>query len=159
MKKYIYITFVALFTTLASIAQVDRSKQPIPGPAPTEKLTTPQTFELDNGMKVMVDVNKKLPRVRVELMIDNPMLAFENKKGVENLFASVIGNGTKNISKEAFNEEIDFLGASVYFGSEGAYASTLSKYFPRVIELMADAIANPLFTEEEFQLQKDRYLE
>ena len=159
MKKYIYITFVALFTTLASIAQVDRSKQPIPGPAPTVKLTTPQTFELDNGMKVMVVVNKKLPRVRVELMIDNPMLAFENKKGVENLFASVIGNGTKNISKEAFNEEIDFLGASVYFGSEGAYASTLSKYFPRVIELMADAIANPLFTEEEFQLQKDRYLE
>ena len=159
MKKYIYITFVTLFTTLASTAQIDRSKQPIPGPAPAVKLTTPQTFELDNGMKVMVVVNKKLPRARIQLMIDNPMTAFEDKKGVENLFASVIGNGTKNISKEAFNEEIDFLGASVYFGSEGAYASTLSKYFPRIIELMADAIANPLFTEEEFQLQKDRYLE
>ena len=159
MKKYIYTTLAALFISITTIAQIDRSKQPIPGPAPKVNLTTPQTFELDNGMKVMVVVNNKLPRVRMQLMIDNPMMAFENKKGVENLFANMMGNGTKNISKEDFNEEVDFLGASVYFGSESAYANTLSKYFPRVLELMADAIANPLLTEDEFVRQKDRYLE
>src|SRR5690606_20908857 len=96
---------------------------------------------------------------RVQLLIDNPLYASENKAGVENLLASMLGNGTTSISKEDFNEEIDFLGANVFFGSQNAYASSLSKYFPRILELMSDAIASPLFTEEEFQKEKDRYLE
>ncbi|HZH69430.1 MAG TPA: pitrilysin family protein, partial [Flavobacteriaceae bacterium] len=63
------------------------------------------------------------------------------------------------ISKDDFNEEIDFLGARMSFGSSSAYASGLSKYFPRIFELMADATKNPLFTEEEFQKEKDKLLE
>src|SRR5690606_35621418 len=36
---------------------------------------------------------------------------------------------------------------------------SLSEYFPRIMELMADAIKNPLFTQEEFQKQKDKLIE
>ena len=37
----------------------------------------------------------------------------------------------------------------------GAFASSLSRYFPRVLELLADAVLNPLLTQEEFDSQKN----
>jgi zinc protease len=159
MKKYIYTLAFCFFITTLATAQIDRSKQPIPGPAPSINLNTPQTFDLDNGLKVMVVRNTKLPRVRIQLMIDNPLYATGDKAGVEAILAAMLGNGTTSISKDDFNEEIDFLGARMNFGSSSAFASGLSKYFPRIFELMADATKNPLLTEEEFQKEKDKLLE
>ena len=71
----------------------------------------------------------------------------------------MLGNGTTSISKDDFNEEIDFLGASLRFGSESAFVSALSKYSERMLELMADAAIHPLLTEEEFQKEKDKLIE
>lgn len=159
MKKYIYTLALCFFITTFATAQIDRSKQPIPGAAPSINLNTPQTFDLDNGLKVMVVRNTKLPRVRIQLMIDNPLYATGDKAGVEAILAAMLGNGTTTISKDDFNEEIDFLGARMSFGSSSAFASGLSKYFPRIFELMADATKNPLLTEEEFQKEKDKLLE
>lgn len=159
MKKYLYLFIAGLLSTGLASAQVDRSKQPLAGPAPTVNLTQPSTFKLDNGLTVMVVENHKLPAVRIQLLIDNPMHATRQKAGVENLVSEMLGNGTTNIEKDTYNEEVDYLGASISFGSESGYASCLSEYFPRVMELMSDAIKNPLFTEEEFQKQKDKLIE
>lgn len=159
MKKYLYLFIAGFLITNVGTAQIDRSKQPMPGPAPKVNITQPSTFKLDNGLTVLVVENHKLPAVRVQLLIDNPMHASRQKAGVENLVSAMLGNGTTNIPKDAFNEEVDYLGASISFGSESGYASSLSEYFPRIMELMADAIKNPLFTEEEFQKQKDKLIE
>ena len=159
MNKYILTLAVTiLFTTIAT-AQIDRSKRPVPSQSPSINLSTPQSFELNNGMKVMVVRNTKLPRVRIQLLIDNPLYASGEKAGVEALLAAMLGNGTTSISKDDFNEEIDFLGASINFGSQSAFASTLSKYVDRVFELFAEASKNALLTQEEFQKEKDKYLE
>jgi predicted Zn-dependent peptidase len=64
-----------------------------------------------------------------------------------------------NISKDDFNDEVDFLGASINFSGQSAFASTLSRNFPRIIELMADAAINPNFSGEEFDKEKERYIE
>lgn len=159
MKKYISILVTTLFVSTLVTAQIDRSKMPKSGPAPTINLSQPQTFSMPNGMEVMVVENNKLPRVRVQLLLDNPMHASGSKVGVESLVSSMLGNGTTTISKEAYNEEIDYLGATVFFGSESGFASSLSKYFPRILELMADGIKNPLLTEEEFQKEKTKLIE
>ena len=42
--------------------------------------------------------------------------------------------------------------------AQSASASSLSKYFPRVLELMADAALNPVFTQEEFDKQMKQSL-
>ena len=159
MKKYISLLFVSLFCITLTTAQVDRTKMPKPGPAPKINLSVPQTFNLPNGLQVLVVENNKLPRARVQLLIDNPLHATGQKAGVENLVSDLMGNGTQNIGKDEFNEEVDFLGANINFGSESAYASSLSKYFPRIMELMADAAKNPLFTQEEFDKAKNRLLD
>ena len=133
--------------------------QPKSGPAPTIKIGKPESFQLKNGLKVMVVENHKLPRVSFTLTLDNAPYAEGAKKGVSDLTSSLIGNGTKKISKTAFNEEIDFMGASVNFSSNGASANALSKYAARVLELMADGALNPNFTQEEFDKEKAKIIE
>src|SRR5690554_3033557 len=159
MKKYIYLFIASLFVSTIATSQIDRSKQPVPGPAPVVNLAEPQTFTLNNGLTVLVVQNNKLPAVRAQLLIDNPIHASGQKAGVENVFSSMMGNGTTTISKNDFNEEVDYLGASIFFGSESAYASSLSEYFPRIVELMAEAIKNPLLTQDEFETEKNKQIE
>lgn len=139
-----------------SYAQIDRSKQPKPGPAPQINLKEPVRFELNNGLKVMVVENHKLPRVSMQLTLDNPPILQGDKAGVSDLTSSLLGKGSKSVPKDDFYEEVDFLGASINIGDQSASASCLSKYFPRILELMADAALNPNFTQEEFDKEKDK---
>lgn len=138
---------------------IDRSVQPKPGPAPKVKIGKPQSFTLDNGLKVMVVENNKLPRVSFSLSLDNPPLAEGNKKGVRDLLSSMIGNGTSQISKDDFNEEVDFYGANVSMNAGGAYASTLSKFFPQVLGLVSSGVLDPLLTQEDFDSEKAKFVE
>ncbi|RYJ53709.1 insulinase family protein [Flavobacterium petrolei] len=133
--------------------------QPKPGVVPTIKIGKPVTFELKNGLKVMVVENHKLPRVAFSLTLDNDPYAEGDKKGVADMTSTLIGSGTIKISKAAFNEEVDFLGANINFSSNGASASALSKYSGRVLELMADGALNPNFTQEEFDKEKTKLIE
>ncbi|WP_405400583.1 M16 family metallopeptidase [Maribacter sp. Asnod2-G09] len=156
--KNTYILLLTLFSFFAVQAQVDRTVMPKPGPAPEINLGEPQSFNLNNGLKVLIVENHKLPRVSMQLSIDNPPISEGDKAGTASLTGSLLGLGSKNITKEAFNEEIDFLGARLYFSSQGAYAQSLSKYFSRMMELMADAAINPNFTQEEFDKEKDKLI-
>lgn len=156
MKKIVIIA-TSLFLTLTMQAQ-DRP-QPKPGPAPKINIGKPQTFELPNGLKVLVVENHKLPRVSYNLTIDNAPYTEGNIKGVSDMMSGLLGNGTKTISKDDFNEEVDFLGASIYFNANGANASGLSKYSRRILELMADGAINPEFTQEEFEKEKAKVIE
>ncbi|MDH4403237.1 MAG: pitrilysin family protein [Flavobacterium sp.] len=156
MKKII-IVLSGLFLTLTMQAQ-DRT-QPKPGPSPVINIKKPQSFTLPNGLQVLIVENHKLPKVSFSLNIDNTPYAEGSKKGVSSLTSSLIGNGSKKISKDAFNEEIDFLGADLSFYASGASGSSLSKYSGRILELMADGALNPNFTQEEFDKEKDKLLE
>ena len=153
-------TLIALFLISLGInAQIDRTKQPVAGPAPKINLGKPQTFELKNGLKVLVVENHKLPKVTASLILDNGPIFEGDKAGLTSIASGMMGNGTISIPKDAFVEEIDFLGASLNIGSQSANFNTLSKYFPRIFELMADAVQNPLLTQEEFEKQQAQLIE
>ena len=159
MKTKLYILIAVFFMSLGVNAQIDRSQQPKPGPAPIISLEKPQEFELKNGLKVLVVENHKLPRVSFNLAFDRDPVLEGKKAGVTALLGAMLANGTTTISKDDFNEEIDFLGARLNFGFNGGSASSLSKYSSRILELLADAAINPLLTEEEFQKEKDKLIE
>ena len=159
MKRRIILLITALIISISVSAQLDRSIQPKGGPTPKIKLEKPQEFKLKNGIKVLVVENHKLPRVAYSLSIDNRPIIEGEKAGVTSLLGSILGNGTTTISKDEFNEEIDFLGASLNIGFSGGFASTLTRNNERVVELMADAVINPLLSEEEFNKEKDKLIE
>jgi zinc protease len=157
MKKSI-IVLSSLFLTLTMMQAQDRT-QPKAGPAPKINIKKPETFSLPNGLKVLVVEDHKLPRVSYTLTLDNTPFAEGNKKGVDDLTSALIGNGSTKTAKDPFNEEIDFMGASINFFSSGAAASGLSKHAKRILELMAEGALMPNFTQDEFDKEKDRLVE
>ena len=159
MKKNIILSILVLFVFNLNFAQIDRTKQPDSGPDPEIKFGTPKTFKLKNGIQVLVVEDDKLPVVTYSLRIDrNPILDGE-KVGVSSILSAMLGNGTTTIPKDEFNEEVEFLGASVSVTFSGGSANTLTKNNLRVLELWSDAIINPLLTEEEFEKEKAKLLE
>ena len=154
MKKII-ISILLLIISTSVFSQIDRSKPPKSGPAPVINLGQPSTFILKNGLKVIVVENKKLPRAYASLDVDNYPDFEGDIKGVSSLVSALMGNGTTNQSKDDFNEEVDYMGASLSLSAGGGYASSLKKYFPRIMEMMSDGLLNPLFTQEEFLKERN----
>ena len=158
MKKIILLIFAVVFSLNVN-AQLDRSIMPVGGPAPKIKLDKPKEFKLKNGIKVLVVENHKLPRVNYSLRFDRSPIYEGDKAGVLALLGSMLGNGTATISKDEFNEEVDYLGASINIGFGSASAFTLTKNNERVLELFSDGIINPLLTKEEFDKEKEKLIE
>ena len=157
MKRILTFCHIAFFT-IAVHAQIDRTQQPEPGPAPLIQLEDPEEFKLKNGLTVLLVENHKLPQVSISLSIDHPLIVEGEKAGANALLTSMMGKGSTSISKNDFEEEIDFMGAHFHFNADGAHASSLTRFFPRVMELMADAAQHPNFLEEEFQTEKDKLI-
>ena len=149
------ILILAIVFTGSLHSQLDRSIVPESGPSPEISFGKPQTFKLENGLTVLVVENNKLPRASASLSFDNPLIYEGEVAGVSSILAEMIGNGTQSISKEDFIEEVDYMGASVSVTGSGAFAGSLKRYFPRVLELMASAVLEPLLTQEEFDNQKN----
>jgi len=156
--KHIYIIGFIFLTFTSINAQIDRSKQPDPGPAPAIQLDDPIEFQLKNGLTALLAENHKLPRVSISLSLDHPLKTEGKKKGATTLLTTMMGKGSTSISKNDFEEEIDFMGAHFHYNEDGAHTSALSRYYSRVLELLADATLNPNFLKEEFQKEKDKVL-
>ena len=153
MKKLLVL--FTLLLAFSAVGQIDRSKQPVPGPAPTIQVKEPQQYTLKNGLTVMLVENRKLPQVSASLTLDNPPILEGIKAGLSDLTGSLLGKGSKKIAKDDFYDEVDFMGANINISSSGAFAQSLTRYFERTLQMMADAAINPNFTEEEFTKERD----
>jgi len=160
MKKQLtYIAAAFLFAGTVSAQKIDLNAMPKPGPTPAINIAKPKTFQLKNGLTVMVVENNKLPRVSASLSMDRPPYNEGSVTGVSEIMAEQFENGTTSMSKDDFNKKVDYLGANLNFSSGGAGLNSLSKYFPEVLGLMADAIINPKFSADEIQNSKERAIE
>ena len=138
---------------------MNRSKQPMSAQAPIINLGTPITHILPNGLTLLIVENHKLPQVSLRLSLDEPPTLERDKKGVYDLISLLAGSGSTSIPKDEFNEEIDYLAADISILPNGVSAQMLSKYFPRVLELIADAALHPNFEEEEMEREKARIIQ
>lgn len=158
MKKRILFLMAFVLTATITTAQIDRSKMPASGPTPEINLGEPYTFKLKNGLQVLVVTDEKLPTVNFSLNLNTPPVYEGDKAGVQSLTGAIMGKGTTEMSKEKFNEEIDFLGAFITVNTNGGYASTLSKYKEQVFKMFVDAALKPNFTQEELDFEKEQLI-
>lgn len=160
MKTLQYIIGVCmLLMTMQTQAQIDRSQRPKPGPAPKVNLGKPQVFTLPNGLKVLVVEDRKLPRVSINMTMDIDPYILGDKAGLDDVMGSMLGKGSTKTPKDNFEEEIDFMGATLEIFEAGAYASGLSRYFDRLLSMMAEATLMPNFTQEELDKERERAIE
>lgn len=159
MKSVLMIGLFTL-TSFYGIAQgkLDRSVKPKPGPEPKIQFGKIEKFTMENGLKVFVVENHKLPKVSFSIRFDIDPFMEGNKKGYTDMMADLMGTATTSRTKDQLNSEIDFIGATLQASSEGLYASSLKKHMPKLLELMSDVLLNPVFKQEELDKIKKQTL-
>lgn len=170
MKKILYISLVASIAILAACkpkdnataaktsSKLDRSKVPAAGPAPKIQIGQYQQFQLDNGLKVIVVENHKLPRVSYSINLDNDPIQEGAKAGYVSLAGGLVQTGTKTKTKAQIDETVDYMGASFSTSSSGIYGSCLKKHNDNFLALMSDVLLNASFPQEEFDKVKKQQL-
>ncbi|MGB0980134.1 MAG: M16 family metallopeptidase, partial [Croceimicrobium sp.] len=158
MMKRILTSAFAMLISVAAFAQLDRSIRPEPAPAKPIEFGDYDVFKLKNGLTIIVVENDKLPRVSFSLVVDRDPIIEGDKAGYVGLAGELLRQGTTNRNKETLDEEIDFIGASLFTGSSNVFAAGLSKYQEQLVELLADVALNPSFPEEEFEKLKKQSL-
>lgn len=158
MKKIsLYILFV-LFSFSTVYAQVDRSKYPTPGAAPSLNIGNAETFTLSNGLKVFVVENHKLPRVNFSLVLDRDPILEGDKAGLTSMVGELMRSGTKKQNKDDLDKAIDQIGASISISSTSAEASSLSKHTEALLGLFSDILFNPSFPSAELDKIKKQFV-
>ena len=154
MKKIFNIVVFLLCVAVLSAQTVDRSIRPAAAPAKEINIKDAKTFTLDNGLKVFVVEDNRAPIVYYSLQLDVKPALDGDKAGLQDLFGGVVGTATKTKTKEQLNKEIDLIAAQINLNARGGYGSSLKKYETKLLELLADMILNPVFTQEELDLNK-----
>ncbi|MEO1652546.1 MAG: pitrilysin family protein, partial [Bacteroidota bacterium] len=149
MKAFKISIFVVLLLSRSLFAQIDRSQAPEAGPAPKIQIGEYESFSLDNGLKVFVVENHKIPRVSFNLTLDIDPILEKDKAGYIGVAGQMLRRGTTNRSKAQLDQEIDFIGANIGTGSTNIFASSLKKHTEKLLELMSDVLYNPSFPQEE----------
>ena len=141
-------------------------RQSAPAPLAPIPFNIAQPFEtaLDNGLRIVVFENKRLPLVGFRLAF----LAGEahepaDSVGLTSALASMLSEGTENYSSRRLAEKIERLGANISVGASDDYtivgASSLAVYGSDVLDLMAEIVFKPIFPESELNLYKQNTIE
>lgn len=158
MNKIIsLICAISIISSNAVFAQkLDRSVRPKAGPAPTINISDPATFTLENGLKVFVVENHKLPQTTISIQLDIDPEPEGEKAGARSFVGALITSGTKSRPKDVFDEEKDKIGAIIGASSTGLYGQSLSKHQDKMMELLSDALLNANFQQKELTKLKKR---
>lgn len=156
---HISILFLFLLASVSSLAQKDvRTSASKADPVPKIEMGSFEEFKLENGLKIIVVENHKLPQVSFQVFIDIPPILEGKHAGVGEMTGQLINKGTSSRSKAQIDKEIDAVGASFSANSNGLHGSVLTKNKTALLEVMSDVLLNPSFPAEEFDQVKKQTL-
>jgi zinc protease len=115
---------------------------------------TPVIRTLPNGLRVAVFQDHRLPLVQMQLLLPaGGAQDAQETSGAANATALLLRGGTTSRTAEAFAADVDFLGGSISASATRDYSTVsgtfLSADFDAGLELLADAVVNPIFPSEE----------
>jgi zinc protease len=155
------ITATADEKVVKTPSALDRTKEPPSGEEPL--IRTPEVWKakLANGIEVAGIVNKELPIVNINLVINGGISQDRlDLPGVATLTAGMMQQGTKTKTPEQLEEAIQLLGSSINIsaGREeiSVYASALSRNFDKTVALIHEMIMEPRWDSAEFALAKTK---
>jgi zinc protease len=142
---------------------LDRSIAPVPGPDPGITVPPVWTGSLSDGVRIWGIVNKELPLIQYQLVIDGGhLLDTPDKAGTASFLASMLNEGTRDKTPEQLEDAIGLLGAniSVYSGTENTVisVSTLERNFEKTLALVEEILLQPRWDEKQFPIVKSRII-
>jgi len=140
-----------------------RAMPPAPGPDPALVLPTPTSFQLANGLTVILDSRKGLPTVSASIVFRGGVAANPgDKPGLGGFMLDMLDEGTSTRSALAFAEQLKQAGAQMSESPTrdanslvlAATRGTIGAGF----DLLADAVMNPAFSMDEVERVRKRRL-
>lgn len=144
----------------------DRSVMPASGPNP--KVNIPQLWSADlpNEGDVIGTREAEMPIVNLSIELKGGILldaTNPSKRGLANLFATMMNEDTKNYSAEAFTTELQKLGSDISVGAglDATYISVkcLNKNLKPTMALLQERLLQPVFKSETFETKKKRTIQ
>jgi zinc protease len=140
---------------------MDRTLEPPAGKAPEVKVPQVWKATLANGLQVYGIQNTELPLVEFSLVINGGVFQDKtNLPGVASMVASVLPQGTKNLTPEELEEQTELLGSNInmYAGREemSISASALSRNFEKTTALLKEILLEPRWDTAEFSMAQTR---
>ena len=124
-----------------------------PAPAPGFHAPAPVVRTLANGLTVAVFQDDRQPLVQMQLLV--PAGSIEEspgESGLANLTFQMLGHGTASRTAAAFDDAVQALGGTVGGAVSREFATVngtfLSVDMEAGLELLADAVVNPLFGDD-----------
>lgn len=177
IKNYIYILLLSIpltftqctkkagekmvkeeITEVMESAKTFRSMVPKAGPARNIEIGDYASFDLDNGLKVIVVENHKLPIVSYQVSLLNDPVIEGDKAGYISMAGGLLTTGTQTRSKSDIDEKVDFYGATLNSSSSGVFMSSLKKHSGQLMNIFTDVLFNASFPKEEFEKAKTQTL-
>ena len=136
-----------------------RNTAPKPGPERPINLPQPEVFKLFNGLTVYYHYRPGLPVASADLVFNtgsgaNPA----DKPGLASFTANMLQQGTDKRNAMQIADEAAFLGTALSSGASmddsTVGASSLTKNFAGVLDLIADVVLHPTFPPEEVERRR-----
>ncbi len=139
---------------IAGKPQANREQLPKLGKPPAFTLPEIKHFTLKNGLKVMLAERHQVPIVEFEMQFDAGYAADQHHTlGTAYFTMAMLKEATKSRSTFEISEAEEMLGASISTGStldtSNVGLSSLKKNLTPSLELYADIILHPAFTEDD----------
>jgi zinc protease len=119
------------------------------GPAGAVRIA-PRVERLPNGLTVLLQRHGTLPVLSVELHVPAGQLV-EAKPGLSWITGDLLDEGAGERNAEQIADALDFLGASLSTSPLGVRAHCLSKDTEAVLDLVADVLLRPRFSESDVE--------
>lgn len=155
----------ALFiTTLIAGIAVGQETPPLPGTPHSVTIPKPVEKTLSNGLRVIVVERTNVPLVTSTLMVKSGgEVDPEGLAGLADMTADLLTKGTKTRTAPEIAESIEALGGELDSG--GAWDSSIvtvnvmSSKINAAMEILADVVRNPTFTDEEIDRLREQNLD
>jgi len=146
---------------LSAAAQDQADRTGLPGRGAERPFDLPdrRTFELDNGLKVVVVTQDRLPLVGMALVVPGGAAADPaGRLGLASLVADLLSEGAGDRDATTFAEAVEATGGLLEAGvdSDSWYvsASVLKSSLPAMLGLMNDMVTHPMLPAEELERQR-----
>src|SRR4051794_39463382 len=157
-----FLTVVLCVSAMNTLAQIETP--PAPAPPKTVSIPAVQEKKLANGLTVAVVERRSSPLVTVNLLVRaGASIEDLGKAGLANLTADMLTKGTKTRSATQIAEDMAFLGTELNTGaswnSSSVSFTATPNNVPGALAVMADAVLNPTFKQDELDLLKSQTLD
>lgn len=142
----------------------DRARRPVPAQAPLVEVPPYWRATLANGAQLIGTQSDEIPTVNLRLRFNGGHLAESDSQfGLATLTAAMLEEGTQSLNAEAFERELQKLGASINVnaGSDSMFVTVdaLSRNLSATLDLLEQRLLHPALTQENFDRLRRQQIE